>query len=76
MSQTTQKTAPSHDVRFELIEFNHVRYIRGKPAAKVRVIEHGEPQGYLWMSPADLQANLKEYGPSDALTKALRAYGK
>ncbi len=61
---------------FELIEFNHVRYARGKDAAKVRVIEGGKPQGFLWMSVEDLRANIRDFGPSDALHKALRAYGE
>lgn len=61
---------------FELIEFNHVRYARGKDAAKVRVIEGGNSQGFLWMSVDDLRANIRDFGPSDALHKALRAYGE
>ncbi len=61
---------------FELIEFNHVRDARGKEAAKIRVIEDGEPQGFLWMSAEDLRANISAVGPSDALEEALRAYGE
>ncbi|MBK3919907.1 MULTISPECIES: hypothetical protein [Stutzerimonas] len=60
---------------FELIEFNHVRDARGKEAAKIRVIENGESQGFLWMSAEDLRANIRDLGPSDALSEALRAYG-
>ncbi|EPP9374372.1 hypothetical protein PZF67_006093 [Pseudomonas aeruginosa] len=61
---------------FELIEFNHVRYARGKEAAKVRVLENGESLGLLWMDVDDLKANLREFGPSEALNRALRAYGE
>jgi len=61
---------------FELIEFNHVRDARGKEAAKIRVIEDGEAQGFLWMSEEDLRANIRDVGPSDALSEALRAYGE
>lgn len=61
---------------FELIEFNHVRFSRGKEAAKLRVIEDGEVQGFLWMSPADIRANIKDFGSSDALMAALNAYGE
>lgn len=61
---------------FELIEFNHVRDVRGKEAAKIRVFEDGEPQGFLWMSAEDLRANIRDFGHSDALDKALRAYGE
>ena len=55
---------------FELIEFNHVRDARGKEAAKIRVIENGESQGFLWMSAEDLRANIRDLGPSDALSEA------
>lgn len=61
---------------FEMIEFNHVRHMRGKEAAKIRVIEDGEPQGYLWMSVDDLRANIRDFGHSEALEQALRAYGE
>lgn len=63
-------------ITFELIDFNHVRDARGKEAAKISVIEDGEPQGFLWMSAEDLRANIRDFGPSDALDKALRAYGE
>lgn len=61
---------------FELIEFNRVRFSRGKEAAKMRVIEDGEVQGFLWMSPADIRANIKDFGSNDALVAALNAYGE
>ncbi len=61
---------------FELIEFNHVRDMRGKEAAKISIVEDGEPQGYLWMSVSDLRANMRKFGRSEGLEKALRAYGK
>lgn len=71
MSSPTQPPG----VVFELIEFNHVRYSRGKEAAKIRVITDGEAQGFLWMSVKDLRANIREFGSSPALEEALRAYG-
>ena len=69
---------PAHEpvTTFELIEFNHVRNMRGKEAAKIRVIEDGVPQGFLWMSPDDIHANIRDFGHSDGLDKALRAYGQ
>lgn len=60
---------------FELLEFNHVRYARGKEAAKIRIIENGHPQGFLWMSAEDLQNNLRDFGADEVLIKALRHYG-
>jgi hypothetical protein len=72
MTMPTQK----HTHCFELIEFNHVRYGRGKDAAKIRVIVDGEDQGFLWMSAEDLRLNISEFGASEALEKALRSYGE
>ena len=57
---------------FELIEFNHVRFSRGKEAAKLRIIEDGEVQGFLWMCPADIRANINDFGTSDALVGSSR----
>lgn len=72
MTAPVQKTVTT----FELIDFNYVRYARGKEAAKIRVIEDGEDQGFLWMSADDLRANIRKFGTSEALEKALRAYGQ
>lgn len=70
------KSVHSPITTFGLIEFNHVRDMRGKEAAKVRVIEDGEPQGFLWMSAEDLHANIRDFGASDGLHRALQAYGE
>lgn len=69
-----------HDTKpvtaFEFIEFNRVRWMRDKEAAKIYVLEGGVGQGYLWMSVDDLRANIRDFGPSDALDNALNAYGE
>lgn len=72
----TTQVADSSVTTFELIEFNHVRYSRGKEAAKIRIIENGEPQDWLWMSAQDVRLNIKQYGTNDAFERALRAYGE
>lgn len=61
---------------FELIQFNAVRHMRGKQAAKIAIYEDGDQKGFLWMSPDDLRANIKDFGTCPALEKALRAYGE
>tara|TARA_R110001599_G_scaffold343217_5_gene565657 strand:- start:1009 stop:1332 length:324 start_codon:yes stop_codon:yes gene_type:complete len=59
-------------ISFEVIEFNSVRYARGKPAAKIQVIEDGVAQGFLWMNADDLRANIREFGTSEALERGLK----
>lgn len=59
---------------FELIEFNSRRLLRGATAARVAVFEDGEQTDVLWMTPKDLRANKREYGPSPALDQALVHY--
>jgi hypothetical protein len=63
-------------VTFKLIEFNPRRHFRGVEAARVEVLEDGEPCGWLWMSERDLKANIAEFGDSDELQKALAEYAK
>lgn len=61
---------------FEFLEFNQVRWMRDKEAAKISVIENGVTQGFLWMSAKDIRNNIRNFGPSEPLEKALRAYGE
>ena len=63
--------------RFEFIEFNSRRRARGREAARVKVVYSSQPgdEAYLWMSPADIRANLAGMGQNDALERALAAYG-
>lgn len=60
-------------IEFRFIEFNPRRAMRGADAARVAVIEDGE-EDWLWMSKRDIAANLKQFGPSEALLKAKLAY--
>lgn len=57
---------------FRFIEFNPRRALRGADAALVEVSSDGE---WLWMSPKDIRANIKEFGDNQELQKALAAYG-
>jgi len=54
---------------FVLLRFNPRRHIRGVAAAEVAV--NGQP---LWMTRADIRANLREFGSHKELWKALEAY--
>lgn len=48
-------------VQFRFVEFVTSRAFRGKEATRVEVVQAGE-QHMLWMSIADLQANIEEFG--------------
>lgn len=63
-------------VTFKFVEFNPRRHDRGVEAARVRVLEDGEPCGLLWMSERDLKANIAEFGDSEDLQQALAEYAK
>ena len=63
-------------VTFRLVDFNERRYRRGADAARVEVLEDGESAGWLWMSPKDLRANIREFGECEELRKALAEYEK
>jgi hypothetical protein len=60
-------------IRFELYSYNPRRRQRGVEAAQVKVVE-GFDEYLLWMSPKDIQDNLKEHGESKGLRAALEAY--
>lgn len=61
---------------FEFLEFNRVRWMRDKEAAKISVIENGVTRGFLWMSVENIRDNIRDFGPSEQLNKALKAYGE
>ena len=63
-------------VTFAFVEFNPRRHSRGVEAARVEVLEDGEPCGLLWMSERNLKANIKDFGDSEELQKALAEYRK
>ena len=54
---------------WRFIEFNDRRWLRGAPAARVEA--DGE---WLWMTPRDIRANIKDHGDHPELQKALAAY--
>lgn len=61
-------------VQFRFVAFVPSRAFRDKEAARVEVIQAGE-QDLLWMSIADLRANIEGFGQHPELEKALEAYG-
>ena len=61
-------------MQFDLIEFNRIRYGRGKEAARVRVWD-GDVTHLLWMSEKDIKANVIEHGPHLGLVLAAKHYG-
>lgn len=63
-------------VTFKFVEFNPRRHFRGAEAARVEVLEDGEPCGLLWMSERDLKLNIAEFGDSEDLQQALAEYAK
>lgn len=67
---------PKSQIKFRFIEFNTARASRGFNAASVsiqREIDNNELG--LWMSRADIEANIKQFGPDPELVAALKAYG-
>lgn len=61
-------------VSFQFVEFNPRRKSRKAEAARVEVFEDGESCGWLWMSERDIKNNIREFGDSAELRKALAAY--
>jgi len=59
---------------WRFIEFNPRRKSRGAEAARVEVFEDGESCGWLWMSERDILNNIRDFGESEELRKALVAY--
>ena len=66
----------SPKIQFRLEGFNTRRADRGAEAARVEILEDGEPCGLLWMSERDLKLNIAEFGDSEELQKALAEYAK
>lgn len=62
--------------QFRFIEFNPRRAQRGKESARVEVRHSSEPDDHewLWMSTEDIRGNLRDFGESEELRKALAAY--
>ena len=58
-------------IAWRFIEFNDRRWLRNAPAARVEVDTDGE---WLWMTPKDIRANIKDHGDHPELQKALAAY--
>lgn len=59
---------------FRFIEWNEVRALRGKEAARVALVEYGKDTGWLWMSKNDIAENIVSYGQHPELLKALAQY--
>lgn len=60
-------------MEFKFIEFNPRRAHRGADAARVEVIDGGEPQ-WLWMNKRDIAKNMMIFGRCPELVKAHDAY--
>lgn len=61
---------------FTLVRFNPRRAARGAEAAEVEVTWPSGAVDVLWMSKADLRANVAEFGNQAGLTAAMEAYKK
>lgn len=61
-------------MQFDFIDFNRVRLVRGKPAARVSC-QNEEGKAWLWMTEKDLRENIEEYGPHLGLVTAAQQYG-
>lgn len=59
---------------FRFVEFNPRRAARGKEAARVEVTYGDGGTDLLWMSKEDILDNIKNFGGSTELQKALAAY--
>ena len=63
------RDAKPEPIQWRFIEFHERRAMRGAPAARV------EADGdWLWMTPKDIRANIKDHGDHEELQKALKAY--
>lgn len=74
-AQSTNQTCPQYP-QFKLVEFNKVRQMRGTEAARIEIIYAEGDHDWLWMSAGDLHGNIRQFGEHEALTEALKAYGK
>ncbi|MEB7891010.1 hypothetical protein NGK36_17205 [Hafnia alvei] len=67
---------PKSLIKFRFIEFDKSRASRGFNAASVSIQREIDNNGLgLWMSRADIEANIKQFGPDPELVAALKAYG-
>lgn len=60
-------------VSFRLVRFNPRRALRKAPAAEVEIAD-ADNSVRLWMSVADIEANVRDYGPHPGLLAAREAY--
>lgn len=74
-SQTQPEAGPQYP-QFRFIEFNKRRQMRGAECARVEIIYSEGDMDCVWMSAGELQNNIRTWGPHEALTEALKAYGK
>lgn len=73
---TPQPQACSQYPQFKLIEFSKTRQMRGAEAARIEIIYAEGDHDEIWMSAGDLHGNIRQWGQHEALTEALKAYGK
>lgn len=59
---------------FVLARFNTRRHERGCEAAELQVLHGGKPIDLLWMSKANIKANLKLFPKDAGLLEAVAAY--
>jgi hypothetical protein len=62
--------------QFRFIEFNKRRQMRGAECARIEIIYAEGDEDCIWMNAGDLQNNIRQWGPHEALTEALKAYGQ
>ncbi len=61
-------------MKFEFVEFNPRRAMRGADAARVRVVHEDGTDDWLWMSRRDISKNMMAFGRCAELTRAYEAY--
>ncbi|CAO1663436.1 hypothetical protein NYA30BAC_01956 [Halomonas sp. NYA30] len=73
--QQHPEAAPQYP-QFRFVEFSKSRQMRGADAALIEITYGEGDHDQLWMTAGDLHANLRQWGPHEALSEALKAYGK
>jgi len=66
-------TPIDESVSFRLVRYNPRRKARGARAAELEISDENGSMA-LWMNERDLKANVREYGPHEALLEAMVAY--
>ena len=61
-------------MKFEFVQFNPRRLIRGAEGARVKVTDDDGGSDLLWMSKQDIRRNIMWHGQDQELLKALEAY--